>query len=435
MARYESKQMTRIGDTFTTERGGIAYDLSDLKMLASGVDTIKQIYKCTIKPDVLLKLNNHFENSTSKFITFGDHEWIYTKSGAKSGYQYNLKNLDLGFVVLLKSFYAEAEDRASHLKIEVSPQIIDQYGLVCVTHKLREVASIFADTLEAKSVACHIYCDVKGLQIPDNFEHNLVTRSKRNLSVSGIGSAHFDMDEVQYTHNRGETYMFGKANQLQFCLYNKTLEALKNDKLAFHESIWKRTPSSDLNRFPDPEYNDGSQDGVPDTVHRLEFRFHHTVIEQFVHGNYNATENEINIREPKDLVKHLDAFWQYSLNNFRLHHSTTYIHPIWQMLIDDVQFSHVQHKHFIYKRASKKSESPSSRRNVAMFMGNHLKLAARKRFKPSDVVDAYLMLGLESELCDYFGLKQFGESDLLHQCLTDFVTKRMNEHWLNGVAA
>lgn len=441
MAMYESKTMIRKGNVFRPERGDIEYDLSDLRVLDCGVDTIRQIYTCDLDLNIITKLEKHFEISASRFIEVGGIDWIFSKSGSKSGYQYILKNLDLGFVVLVKSFYAESDVRASHIKIEVTPKFIDEHGLSVVSNKCREIANIFASTVEAKSVACHLFVDVKGLSVPENFDQKLVTRSKRNMTVKGIGSmssvnsSAFDVAQVQYTYNSGDTFLFGRANQLQFCLYNKTLEAIKSDNLAWHESRWVRTPSCDPDRFPEPEYNNGSVDGIPDTVHRLEFRFHHSVIEQFEHGNFNATNNLVCIREAKDLVKHLDGLFQYALNNFRLHHSSTYIHPIWQLLMTDVSFARCVHKEFIYKRAKKKSDSPSSRRNVACLIGNYLRLVARIGVDPVEVTNNILNLGLGSELLDYFDLNCYDEEDLLFLVLLDFVQGRMKEHSLNGVAA
>lgn len=434
MSRYESKFMVRSGGQFKNERGTVAYDLTDLKFLHTGVDTIRQLYTCDLKQDIVEQLTTHFDKTTSDTITIGGIDWLFKKSGSSSGYQFNLKNLELGFVVLLKSFYIAGDERGTHIKIECTPQVIDDLGLSKLTDKLRSIASIFGDTIEASSVACHICCDMKGLVIPENFEANLVTRSKRNLSVKGISNAHFEAAAASFVYNRGETFMFGSSNQLQMCLYNKSLQASKTDNLAFYEHLWKQTPAADLDRFPDPEYRDGRDGEEPDEVWRLEFRFHQNIIKEFENGNFNATGNQICIREARDLIKHLNGLWQYALNNFRLQHSTTYIHPIWQLLIEDVTFRDF-HKSFIYKRSQKKSDSPSSRRNVALFLGNHLKLASRLRLRPPDVVNSLLSLGFDSYFSDYFGLRQYGESDLLFAVMLDFVTKKMTQHALDGVAA
>jgi hypothetical protein len=439
MARYESKSMQRITDInagtdiFKTER--LQYDLSSMRFLWAGVDTIRQLYICNLKTEVFSALQSHFDTTESNVIELGGYEWKLSSSGKKSGYQYIFKNLDLGFVVLFKSFYIEANERGAHLKIEATPQIIDRLGLSRLTHRLREIAAIFADTLEASGVAVHLACDMKGLDVPENFEEKLVTRSKRSFKAHGITDiSAVSISETNYTYGRGETYTFGSASALQMSLYDKTREAIKSDKLSFCESLWRRTPS--LTDILEPEYKDGSDGGEVDQVHRLEFRIHHSIIRQFEHGNYNMTGNLVCIREPVDLLKHIQALWDYCLNNFRLQHSDTYIHPIWQKISEDVRFAFLDgHEGFMYKRASKKSDVGCSRRNVAMWLGNVLKLSARKGLRTDYVVKQLLSSGLDSDLSDYFGLKLYGHTEELIFCLRDFVDNKLREHRLSGVAA
>lgn len=438
MARFENKQMKRFYnpatgvDTYETERGNVEYDLSAMRFLHAGIDTIRQLYNCTLKADVLAKIASHYDTATSDVIEIAGIQWKLSSSGKRSGYQYILKNLDIGMVVLLKSFYKEADQHGSHMKIEVTPQLIDELGLSGVTNRLREVGRTFGDTLEASGIAFHMCVDMKGLEIPHNFEENLATRSKRNLKVNGISNAHFEVSEAAFVYGRGETYLFGNSSSLQMCLYNKSQEAVKSDKLDFCEGLWLRTPS--IHDPFEPEYRNGYDGGEVDTVHRLEFRVHHSVVKEFENGNYNKSGEVICIREPRDLERHLQGFWDYCLNNFRLHHSTTYIHPIWQKLMLDVSWANV-HPTFIYARDQKKSPGVAGRRNVAMWLGNHLRLAARKGFTTKHVVQHLLSSGLDSDLADYFGLLLYGHTDELYHCLFDFVDRRLTDHRLNGVAA
>jgi len=450
MARFENKKMKRFfdpltgADTYEMERGSVEYDLSGLRFLHTGVDTIRQLYNCTLKSEVLQQIASHYDTKTTDVIEIAGIEWKLSSSGKKSGYQYILKNLDIGMVVLLKSFYKEADQQGPHMKIEVTPQLIDELGLEQLTNRLREVGRTFGDTLEASGMAVHLCVDMKGLVLPEDFESMLATRSKRNLKVNAISNAHFEVAEASFVYGRGQTYLFGNSSSLQMCLYNKSEEAVKSDKLDFCESQWRATPSLD-DPFT-PEYKDGRDGGEVDTVHRLEFRVHHSVLKEFENGNYNrsAKYNEkgemiepgklICIREPRDLKPHLQALWDYCLNNFRLHHSSTYIHPIWQKLMEDVSWFNV-HPTFIYARDQKKSAGVAGRRNVAMWLGNHLRLAARKGFTTKHVVQHLLSSGLESDLADYFGLLYYGHSSELFLCLTDFVDKRLRDHRLNGVAA
>lgn len=434
--RYENKMMKRFydadtgSDVFEPDRSDVSFDLSALRFLHTGVDTIRQLYTCNLKLEVLDKLAKHYSEKNTDLIEIGGVQWKFSNSGKKSGFQYILKNLDLGFVVLLKSFYFEADVRATHLKIEVTPQCIDELGLVVLTDRLREVGRLFADTLEASGLAVHLCVDMKGLELPEDFEHKLVTRSKRSFKVNGISAANFEVSEAAFVYGRGDTYLFGSASGLQMCLYDKSREAVKSDKLDFMEACWKRTPS--VKDCFTPEYNDGRDTGEADTVHRLEFRLHHTIIKEFENGNFNRTGQSVCIREPKDLQPHLQGLWDYCLNNFRLQHSTTYIHPIWQKLMLEVKWFGF-HGQFIYARDQKKSAGVAGRRNVAMWLGNQLRLAARSGLTTGHVVQHLLASGLESDLADYFGCLVLGSNDLFY-LLTEFVDKRLTDHRLNGAA-
>ena len=435
--RFENKLMKRSYDVdsgkdiYSPERGK-DFDLSNMRFLHTGVDTIRQLYNCSIKQDVLEQISTHFEHFKTDVINIGGFLFKLSSSGKKSGYKYILKNLEMGFVVLLKSFYCEAEEMGPHMKIECSPQIIDELGFEKLTKELRAVASLFGDTLEASGIAVHMCVDIKGLELPEDFESKLATRSRRNLKVNGISSGHFGVSEASFVYGQGQTYMFGNTTSMQMCLYNKTLEAVKSDKLDFCEGIWRNTPSLEDPFIP--EYKDGKDGNEADEVFRLEFRIHHSIIKEFENGHFNNTGEIVCIREPKDLKQHLQGLWDYSLNNFRLQHSTRYVHPIWQKLMEDVEWFNV-HPTFIYKRSAKKSSGQATRRNVAMWLGNHLRLAARKGFTPDHVVSHLLSSGLDSELADYFGLLSYGYHDELSECLYDFVNRRMLDHRLNGVAA
>lgn len=435
--RFENKFMNRNfdiatgKDIYSSERGKQDFDLTKMRFLHTGIDTIRQLYNCSIKQNVLSQIAHHYENNNTDVIEIEGIPFKLSSSGKKSGYKYILKNLEMGFVILLKSFYCEAEEHGPHMKVEVTPQTIDVLGLEKLTAELRSVASLFADTLEASGVAVHLCVDIKGLELPDDFEQKLATRSRRNLKVNGISSGHFEVSEAAFVYGKGQTYMFGNTSSLQMCLYNKTDEAVKSDKLDFCESIWRNTPS--LEDPFTPEYKDGRDGDEADTVHRLEFRIHHSIIKEFENGHFNLTGDIVCIREPKDLKKHLQGLWDYCLNNFRLHHSTTYVHPIWQKLMEDVEWFNV-HPTFIYKRAPKKSSGQATRRNVAMWLGNHLRLAARKGFTAGHVVNHLMSSGLDSDLADYFGLLSFGYHEELAECLHEFVSKRLLDHRLNGVA-
>ena len=454
MATYENKSMNRRynsdtgEDIYSTERG-ITYDLSDMRFLHAGIDTIRQLYICNIKKDVLFKIDQHLKKEDASNVIFlGGYEWKFSTSGKASGYQYNFKNLDLGFIVLMKHFYTQSDTRGPHLKIEVTPQAIIKLGLEKLTKALREIGSVFADTLEASGIAVHMAVDMKGLdqsRVLDGFEENLHTRSRRSFKVNGISDASFSTAEAAFIYGRNETFLFGKASGLQLCLYNKTLEANKSGKINFWESIWGLVPKLEANHddyffehgILEDEYNDGTDGSEPDTVHRLEFRMHHSIIKQFEVGNFELTGNLVCIREPVDLKKHLNELWRYCLNNFRLSHSTTYEHPAWTKLKTDIQFADMEHPEFLYKRGyGQKKLTGTEHRNVAMYLGNYLKLCAYNDVPPLIVLKHLKAPNVRRSVKRYFESKT-GElsDDDFQKHLQDFIFERLREHRLNGVAA
>ena len=75
--------------------------------------------------------------------------------------------------------------------------------------------------------------------------------------------------------------MFGSANGVQFCICNKTEQAKAADKLDYWQSVWMRSD--------DPFGAECLDNCNPDQdVWRIELRYHHSVIQQFVSGLYPA---------------------------------------------------------------------------------------------------------------------------------------------------
>ena len=443
MARYENKKPNRSGSVFTNDRGSIISDLSSVRFLFRGVDTIRQLYNCSVRPEIFDAVTKHWETAKDDVIILQGMEFKLSSSGKAAGYKYILKNLEAGVIVLFKSMYCEADKQGPHIKIEATPQLIQELGLQKLTNYLRQVASIFADTLEASGVAVHLACDFKGWEPPQDFESNLVTRSKRNLRVNALTAAHNQsVSEVALVYGQGQTYMFGESGSLQFCLYEKSAEAIKSRKLEFCESLWSQVPSVD--DPSKPEYNDGSDGTEADTVRRVEFRIHQSVIKEFEHGHFNVTQQLdekgnivspgvlCSIREARDLIPHLQGLWEYCLNNFRYQYSTTYVHPLWSMLSDDVEWFGFA-EGWTYKRSQKKSVDGVSNRNVAMWLGNWLRIAAAKGLKTSFVVNQIMSAGADSMVADYFGVRLYGNTNEVVSLLTEFVEKRMRDHRLNGV--
>jgi hypothetical protein len=421
--RYENKFWKRENNQFFNSSQMI--DLSDIRFLHTGIDTVKQLFNGFLRLDILNRLNVHDIGLHGTTLEIGGVEWMYTKSSKSTGYQYILKNLDLGFVVLLKSFYESENNHASHLKIEVTPQAIYERTPRQLRDDLRSLADIFLSQSAEGSIAFHACVDIKNLNLPDNFESHLVAKARRQFRYNSISNAQYELNETSVIYGNGQSYTFGSPSSVQMTIYDKVSESIKSDKSTFWESVWSEIPSFD--DFMTPEYQQGDQ------VHRLEFRFHHSVVNEFCNGSFDKAGDRLKINNVLQLSDHLTELFRYGLNIFRLQHSTSYIHPIWQMLIQDVIF-YPPAPHFIYKRA-KKLPTASSRRNTAFWLGNVIKLMSRKRMTVSHVVKHIINSGLESDLGDYFNCKVFGQSDELYHSLHEFVSNKMRDHLLNGVAA
>lgn len=419
--RYENNTWHREDNWFfnTQER----FNYSGVRLLHTGVDTVKELYNCLLRPEIMMRLEKAYENSHDAMIEFGEYGFLISKSSKRTGYQWILRNNDLGIVILLKNFYTDADKNGSHIKIEGSPHLIACMNPTQYSEFTGELASLFATQLKPCGVAVHLCVDIKGWQPEKDFEYKLVTRSKRKMSFAGISNTEFNLSEVAAIYGNRETYTFGSASSIQMCVYDKVTEAIKSDKIDFWEQVWRKIPSAD--DFMESEYQDG------DNVTRLEFRFHHSVVQQFGFGSDFEANNYAELQD------HLNGLFQYALNNFRLHHSTSYIHPVWQILQEDVLFFSESVDVF-YKRAKKQPDNANTKRRTAIWLGNTIRLHARKGIKASVIVKYIMRSGLEDELMYYFGLFSnglSGEREDLQVVLTHHVEFRLEKMLLEGIAA
>jgi len=418
--RYENKFWQRQGKVFSMAREAV--DLSDLRLLHAGVDTVKQLYNCILRSDIYDLLDRA---ASGDAINLGGIDWAFSRSSKQTGYQFILKNQDIGYVVLLKSFYREADIEGAHLKIEVSPWVIYENDPRSLTKKIDFIARVFAEHRKPSGVAVHMAADIKNLKVPEDFEKRFVCKARRQVKFNSISHAHFEsMKDVAVIYGDRQTFTYGQPGAVQFTLYDKIAETDRSDKRTFWEHVWSYTPSIDHAFLP--EYAPG------DSVRRIELRFHHSVIDQFCNGTLEMADFSVH-RTYERLIPHLTALWRYGLDCFRLQHSTSYIDPLWQLLIEDIEILHPQ-ADACYKRAMKKP-SLSTRRNIGFFLGNFIRVATRKRLAPEYLTKTILMLGIESELADYFDVPLFGGDCALQMALLDFISKRMEQLILDGVAA
>ncbi len=421
--RYENKRWHREDNFFVNSV--TSYDLSNVRVLHNGVDTVKELYQCCIKPELLVNLEYAFNESFERIYSSGGYNWLVSKSSKTTGYQYILRNNDVGLVVLLKSFYIDADLHGSHMKIEGSPHLINSMTPEQYSAFTMEIARLFGHQVQAIGCAVHLAVDLKGWKPDTNFEYALVTRSKRRMAFAGISNATYDMAECSAIYGDRQTFTFGAASSVQFSVYDKVTEAIKSDKIDYWENQWLQIPAA--NDFMETEYKPGDQ------VTRIEGRLHHSVIQQFCNGTFDDKGKNIVINSFADCSEHLTALWHYVLNNFRLHHSTSYVHPLWQLLEEDLFFFKPA-PDFHYKRAQKKPDNDNVKRKIAIWLGNTIRLYARRNFKTEYIVGLLSQASLDDEIGYYLGLP-FTDKDLLHSALMDFVDKKREVLILQGIAA
>ncbi len=342
-------------------------DLSDVRILRCGVDTVRQHYRGVLRPDVLPM----FEDQG--FVEFAGEIWHKGRVGRDSGYQYKLQNADLGIILLIKNFNAKADSHGPHLKIEVSPHAIESRDHGQLQQLMDSFAEAVLTSMERNQCAVHLALDVQGWTPPEDIAARMHCRARTQRSVNG-------MNELEWatkcsTYNRGETAMFGSASGLQLCVYNKTEQAKATDKLDYWEKVWRQTD----NPFDpaDPGNYDPAQQ-----VTRLELRFHHSIVQQFTLGSVNVhTCAFIGGHTYAALVPHLDGLWRYGCEAFRLLDRPGAYNPFWTLISQDVKVfvpvvSLVDHTQ--YKRHYKTANGFSGK-NVDLFIGNMVSLLARER--------------------------------------------------------
>lgn len=366
------------GRIFVCPQTAAITDLSGVRILHAGVDTVRQLYRGKLRAGVL----SLFEST--KLVRFCGHDWFPGRVGRDSGYQYRLQNNDLGLILLIKNFNVSELDNGPHLKIEASPHLIASMGASELQTLMNTLAIDVLEDLQPNQCAVHLAVDLQGWQPPKDVVDRMHCRSNRVRTISGI-------DEIEWhskssTYGDGETYMFGSASGIQLCLYNKTRQARAIDKLDYWQDVWRKSD----NPFDgaDPLNYDPAQD-----VWRIEVRFHHSIIGQFAMGSYSVgTDRAIDTSMFNQIIPHLDGLWQYGLSAFRL---LDYSKPrgakvyaaVWTLLSDDVSFSVNTALHDTEYRRAYKTAGGFSGKNVELFMGNMVSLLARERIGAKKAFD------------------------------------------------
>jgi len=377
-------------------------DLSGVRVVNFSTDTVRQLYRGALRPGVLAL----FEGKANSLVELGDHTWHPGRIGRDSGYQFRLQNADLGVILLIKSFHVDAGQPGPHLKIEVSPHLIQSRTPQALQRLLDSLAGLVLTDVERNQCAVHVALDVQGWHPGDDFQAHLHCRSRRSTSVTGINSVDFNSESVVY--GRGQSWSFGSAGGIQLAVYNKTLEAKAKDRLDYWRNVWSASGDYDESK----------------PVYRIEFRFHHSIVDQFAQGSADPTTGEvINTTGYDELYPHLTGLWRYALDNFRYLYSPGYFDPFWT-LIGGLSLCPGGSPKVEYRRYYKTS-SGFSGKNVELLLGNFLSCAARMRLSGCQAWKAFTRLPFFQMLQDHYT-----DKGMKHWEFKQHFLKLMNERYI-----
>lgn len=372
-------------------------DLSAVRILRCAVDTVRQLYRGVIRPHVLELFR------VPGIVHFAGYAWHAGRVGRDSGYQYKLQNADLGLVLLVKNFNVPEDESGPHLKIEASPHLINQCSPEGLQILMDDLADHVLEHFGHNQVAVHLALDVQGWVPPTDLAARLHCRSRRVREITGVSSVDWASNASVYGH--GETWMWGSAAGMQLSIYNKTLQARTIDKLDFWQSVW----SSRDNPFDsDPANYD------PDhPVWRIEVRFHHSVVDQFARGSVQAGQ-AIATSTFEELAPHLDGLWSYGMRSFRLLDRPGLYSAIWSLFAQDVRvdtgveslLDQTEYRRY-YKTAA-----GFTGKNVELFMGNMVSLAARQRIGAKAAFAALQAWDCWPTILEHYELKGKTERDI-----------------------
>jgi len=436
-------KVSSTGRLFVSRLGQV--EMNDLCVLHSGLDTIKQLYKGTLKPDLLSDVARLYEEHTGELLELGGVVWL-VKSGGKSGYQFMLQNSDVGLIIFIKSRFADAVSVGSHVKVECSPHWIHPLSIEDISAALDGFASLILDDHSGCGCAVHVCADVQGWDPAHRevgegtgFLERLRTRARRLVSHRSNNVEYLNLGEVGTTYGQNQSYLLGSASSLQLSVYRKDLEARAKDKIHFWEEVWCQTAKDDdfTTSAYDPEQ----------PVWRVELRFHHSVLEQFSRGFEQQQMLEHGCvysgllddwMHIKGVSERLTGLWCYGLNSFRLEVSShgygRYYDPAWQILLDDVVLGAPAGDLF-FKRVAKKPGEGNTK-NLMLAVGNLLSCYARNRFSVDHALKCLEASGIYDDLYRYMFNKSCARHEpLADSAIRDFVTKGLQTRVLLGRAA
>jgi hypothetical protein len=391
------------GSIFVAKR--IMVDLSHILICGASVDTVRQLYKGRLRLEVLERLKTASETSgTIEWVPGGT--WAVGRMGKASGYRYKLQNNREGVIALIGSYYAEEDKEGAHLKIELSPHFLSQYGVKQIQAQLNIMAQQLLSTYEPTGCAVHLALDVQGWSPSQDFEDRFRSRSRAVRNYDGISEMEFTgLTEVVSSYGKGarQSFMFGKANSLQAVVYDKTKEIVASDKVDYFREQWR-------------DYTMGAYD-ESQPVWRVEMRVHHNVMREIAEGQGETWKTFEHVSQ------HLTDIWRYCLNTQRLDYSSTYIDPVWQLFRDDPVFCHPASGLWI--RRKKKEDQSAIGRNYGIIIGNLITVLARKQFNADMIMYELKKLRFYPDMLEYYAnIRKISEGDLREKILEGIVKRR-----------
>jgi hypothetical protein len=396
-------------------------DLTGVIVLGASIDTVRQIFSGVPRLDMIERLNGYLEEKENIITLEGRGVWHFSRMSKKSGYRYKLQNNEFGLIILFCSWYGMIDNEGSHLKFELSPhfiltrtpkQIKDYLG-----SKIGGLAGLFLDDYKAHGVAIHQACDYQGFDLPDDFITRFATSSRTVRNFDGIStldlSGFSDAVATYGGKSQERNYTIGKPQSVQMCLYGKTQEVIKSDKVDYFYEQWQI-------------YSLGAYDDTKD-VRRIEARVHHTIIREIGLGM------GLEFEEFSQVVPYLTDIWRYALQRNRLmvsakNLSQGYVEPFWQLLMEDVEF-YCPAKAVKIVRKKKEAVDPISK-NITSVLGNYLSIVARQGLSVERVMAQLRALHIYDDIVAYYRRRGLSEVDL-----KNFVKEGLQRRRIYGKAA
>ncbi len=382
-------------------------DLSHVNIVGVSVDTIRQLFYGVPREKIVLKLEDYLVNREETIFFHGEEFHLRRLGKTIGGYRYKLQNNDLGVVILFGSYYQKMDLEGSHMKIELSPHFIAEKKPDSINSWLAKFSSFFLDNCDFRGCAVHLAVDFQGEKFQSDFLDHYVSRTRTRRAYHGVEELDLTdaMNPVSYysTGSSNFSYLLGRANALQLCVYNKSAQMKVVDKQDYYENFWD-------------EYSKGSYDSeLP--VTRVECRFHHEVVRQIGRGFGKEFEDYLSVSS------FLTDLWRYAMKNNRLEIDKGCIHPLWHLLHDEPVFL-VPSRDVEVKRVQKKSSS-SLARSVPAIIGNVVSIGFTLGHDAKQILNDLKSLSFYKEIKRYFRQKGMDQSHLLAYIIRGLSRRRL----------